>query len=44
MGAGSGRPQQSSNSPRTQNKRKPGAAAPAGGFKKPKNKNFTRKK
>ena len=45
MGAGGGRPQQSSNSPRPQNKRKPSAAAaPAGGLKKPKNKNFTRKK
>ncbi len=44
MAAGSGRTP-SSNTPRPQkNKRKPGASTPAVGFKKPKNKNFTRKK
>jgi ATP-dependent RNA helicase RhlE len=42
--AGSGRTP-SSNAPRPQkNKKKPGASTPAVGFKKPKNKNFTRKK
>lgn len=42
--AGSGRTP-SSNAPRPQkNKKKPGASTPTVGFKKPKNKNFTRKK
>ncbi|AZA82652.1 DEAD/DEAH box helicase [Chryseobacterium lactis] len=45
MGAGSEKPRSSNNSrPNQNNKTKPSGATPSVGFKKPKNKNFTRKK